>query len=103
MRLGFQSPSPFERIEHHHYGDDGWQVSIRKRGDKWTYSTIHARAYFGPDNAPDLYVDHPGDIALFARLHIKLSAARQLEALDHVALDSSQVARLLGEGESAAA
>ena len=95
MRLGFQHPSPFERIEHHHFGDDEWQATIRKRGDKWIYSTMHARAYFGPDNAPDLFVDHPGEIALFARLHIALSD--QLDEIELRHMDSAEVREMVGE------
>lgn len=100
MRLGFQSPSPFESIEHHRYGDDGWQVNIRKRGDTWLYATLHARANFGPGDYPELFTDHPGEIALFARLHIELSACGWLDELDRFSLDSQQVRELIGEVEA---
>ena len=94
MRLGFQYPSPFERIEHHRYGDDGWQVTIRRHGDRWSYSTIHAFAHFGPDNAADLFVDHPGEIAIFARLHLALGA--ELDGVELWRMNSQQVADRIG-------
>lgn len=91
MRLGFQSPSPFERIDHHRYGDDGWRVTLRRVANGVRYSTTGATARFGDDNPAELYVDHPGDIRIFARLHLtyKLVAERD-------ELDSDEVADFIG-------
>ena len=101
MRLGFQYPSPFERIEHHRYGDDGWQVTVHGRGDVWRYSTITAFAHFGPDRPAEPYTDHPGEIAILARLHIELDACGWLESEDRFQLSSEQVAAILGKTEGA--
>lgn len=88
MRLGFQHPSPFKRIPNHAFGDDDWTVTVRTRGDVWIYSTIRARACFHSDNPAHLYVDHPGEISLFARMHERghsegvFNSADVLRALD---------------------
>jgi len=91
MRLGFQSPSPFERIEHHHYGDDDWKVTLRKIGSGVRYSTVNATARFDDDNRAEMYIDHPGEISIFARLHI----AYKLVA-DRDEMRSEEVAELIG-------
>ncbi|MGP5256416.1 hypothetical protein [Glutamicibacter ardleyensis] len=95
--LGFQSPSPFEKIEHHNYPDAAWTVSIRKRGGMTMYSSIDARAIFGENSKYGVidardYVEHPGHIAIFARLHL----ARQEEPpAERIVMNSAEVAALI--------
>lgn len=92
MRLGFQHPSPFERVQHSRYPDPDWIVIVRRRGERTFYSTTDARAYFSEDNPARFYVDHPGEIGIFARLHIALAGdqARQV-------LTAAEVAELIGD------
>lgn len=99
--LGFQSPSPFEKIEHHNYPDEAWTVSIRKRGGMTVYSSTDARAIFGQDSKRGIidandYIDHPGEISIFARLHLALIKLGDVLVADQV-LTTKQVQELLGE------
>lgn len=92
MRLGFQQPSPFERIQHDRYPEPNWIVTVRRRGAKTVYSSISARAFFDENNPARFYVDHPGEVSIFARLHIALAGdqARQV-------LTAAEVAELIGD------
>ena len=92
MRLGFQQPSPFERVQHSRYPDPDWIVIVRRRGERTFYSTTHARAYFSEDNPADLYVDHPGEISIFARLHLALAVKK-----DHQVFTATEVATMIGD------
>ncbi|MGP5263689.1 hypothetical protein [Glutamicibacter arilaitensis] len=101
--LGFQSPSPFEKIEHHNYPDEAWTVSIRKRGGMTVYSSTDARALFGEDSKRGVidandYTDHPGEISVFARLHLALIELGDPLVSDQ-ALTSKQVQELLGDNK----
>ena len=100
MRLGFQYPSPFERIPNWRYGDDDWSVTIRKRGKVWTYASLMARAHFGPDRPAEPFSDHPGEIGVFAQLHIALNLG---DLGDKIVLDSRQVYELIGPADEVAA
>ena len=97
MRLGFQSKSPFEQIEHYEYGDNNWRVRIKPLGGgDARYSNLHASAFFGHSAkrgevlARD-YIDHPGDIAIFARIHLALTEP----PAERLTLDSAQVKALI--------
>lgn len=100
MRLGFQYPSPFERIPNWRYGDDDWTVTIRQRGKVWTYSSLMARAHFGPERPAEPFTDHPGEIGLFAQLHIELNPG---DLGDKIVLNSRQVSDLIGPTTEVAA
>ena len=91
MRLGFQHPSPFERIPDHAFGDEEWTVTVRARGAYWIYSSIRARACFHVDNPACLYVDHPGEIGMFAQMHER--------GCGEGVFDSAAVARILDDAE----
>lgn len=100
MRLGFQFPSPFERIPDCRYGDHDWTVTVRKRGKVWTYSSLMARASFGTDRPAEPFTGHPGEIGLFAQLHIALNPG---DMGDKIVLNSRQVADLIGPTTEVAA
>lgn len=81
--LGFSTPSPFDGIQHYTYPDDNWRVTVQGLGmGRAKYTNRHAHAYFGQHakkgfiDARD-YIDHPGDISVFARLH--LARLREIE------------------------
>lgn len=98
MRAGFHTKSPFELIEHHEYQGEGWRVTVHPRGRMVTYSTTDARAMFGEDDRREFtdardYVNHPGDIAIFARLHLALG--ERLDS-DRFTLNSQQAHDLIG-------
>lgn len=97
--IGFHVKSPFDGITHYVYGDESWRVRVSPRGGgDARYSNRHATAYFGHHakdgeiRAED-YIDHPGDIAIFARLHLALTALPS----EITTLDSTQVHELIGE------
>ena len=92
MRLGFQQPSPFERVQHTRYPEPNWIVTVRRRGERTFYSTTDARAYFSEDNPASHYVEHPGDISIFARLHLALAVKK-----DRQVLTAAEVAELIGD------
>lgn len=92
MRLGFQYPSPFELVQHSRYPDPDWIVTVRRRGAKTVYSSISARAFFDENDPARFYVDHPGEIGIFARLHIALAGDRA-----HQELTAAEVAELIGD------
>lgn len=97
MRLGFQSKSPFELIEHHKFQEEGWRVNVRPKGGMTMYSNTDAHALFGENkrygviDASD-YVDHPGDIAIFARLHL---AIKDEPLTERITLNSVEVSALI--------
>lgn len=94
MRLGFQSPSPFERIKIHDFGSHEWEVSITPKRGGVLYSTTSTRAFFSEDNPASLYVDHPGHISMFARIHMALG-----HVSEKVTLRSWEVENLLSDFE----
>lgn len=98
--LGFTPPSRFDSIEHYEYGDVRWHVNVSPLGSgSARYSNLHAQSFFGlsakrGDIRAEDYVNHPGDIRIFARLHLALGEQSQV---DRYALDSKQVHDLIGE------
>ena len=92
MRLGFQHRSPFERVQHSRYPDPDWIVIVRRRGTKTVYSSISARASFDENDPARFYVDHPGEISIFARLHLALAVKK-----DRQVLTAAEVATMIGD------
>ena len=92
MRLGFQQPSPFERVQHSRYPDPDWIVAVRRRGAKTVYSSISASASFDENNPASHYVEHPGEISIFARLHLALAVKKARQELT-----AAEVAELIGD------
>lgn len=79
--IGFHEKSPFDGITHYVYGDEDWRVSVTPLGSgSARYGNRHASAFFGHSakrgeiRAED-YTEHPGDISLFARLHLRIDLA----------------------------
>lgn len=100
--LGFSTPSPFDGIEHYTYPDDNWRVTVQSLGmGRAKYTNRHAHAYFGISakhgfvDAND-FVDHPGDVAIFAQLH--LARMDELE-LPHqrLVLNAKQVQTIIAD------
>ena len=99
--LGFQHPSPFERIKHYSYPEEGWEMAVRQRGRLTRYSCIPAMAVFGESERHGVidandYTEHPGHIGLFARVHLKLLELDRLPE-HRLVMDAKQVQELLGE------
>lgn len=97
--LGFTPPSRFDSIQHYSYGDVNWRVNVSPLGNgSARYTNLHAQAFFGYSakrgevRAED-FTDHPGDIRIFARLHIALGDHGKNERF---AIDSKQVHDLIG-------
>lgn len=101
MGIGFHVKSPFDGIEHYAYGDADWRVRVKPvGGGDARYSNRHATAFFGHHAKQGLidakdYIDHPGDIAIFARLHLALSGMET----EPFTLDSARVQGLIGGTE----
>lgn len=97
--IGFHVKSPFDGIEHYVYGDEDWRVRVSPRGGgDARYSNRHATAYFGyhakqGEIRAENFINHPGDIAIFARIHLALTQLPN----EITALDSAQVRELIGE------
>jgi len=96
--IGFHVKSPFDGITHYVYGDESWRVNVSPRGGgDARYGNRHATAFFGHHakqgeiRAED-YINHPGDIAIFARLHLALAESPN----ERITLDSAQVHELIG-------
>jgi hypothetical protein len=97
--IGFHVPSPLDRINHYEYPDEGWQVTVRPSGRGTRYDNRHAQAFFGQHSKNGFYdanefIDHPGDIAIFARLHLILDPRSE-----RFVLNSQEVQALLGGEE----
>lgn len=96
--LGFNTPSPFDGIEHYAYPDENWRVTVKQLGmGRAKYSNRHAHAYFGMNAKHGLidarqYVEHPGDIAIFAQLHLALED----QGHERLVLNAKQVQQLIG-------
>lgn len=97
--IGFHVQSPFDGITHYVYGDEDWRVNVRPvGGGDAIYSNRHAHAFFGwsamrGETRAEDYIEHPGDIAIFARLHLALTDLTG----ERFTLDSTQVQELIGE------
>lgn len=95
--IGFHTPSPLDSITHYSFQDEEWEVNIRPRGDAGAiYSNRHAHAHFGTDRRggeikAEHYIEHPGDISIFARLHLSLDHPLTQRAT----LSSAQVREIL--------
>ena len=84
------------------YGDDRWIVRVMpiSTGETAKYFNKTASAFFGHHAKngfydAELWHNHPGDIAIFARLHTELMARGMLTG-DRFTLDSAEVAELIG-------
>ena len=99
MGIGFHVKSPFDGIEHYVYGDTDWRVRVKPIGSgSVRYSNRHATAFFGHHAKQGLidandYVDHPGDIAIFALLHLAIKGDSLTEQFT---LNSAEVSALIG-------
>lgn len=97
--LGFSVKSPLDGITHYTYGDENWRVRVLSLGGgDAIYSNRHAHAFFGTsakrgESRAEDFTEHPGDIALFAKLHLALKDRLDGERFT---LDSAQVQELLG-------
>lgn len=97
--LGFDTKSPFDKIEHYTYGDENWRVRVLPLGGgDAMYSNRHAHAFFGisakrGESRAEDFTEHPGDIAIFAQLHLALKDRLDGERFT---LDSKEVQELLG-------
>lgn len=97
--LGFSVKSPFDGITHYTYGDGDWRVRVMPLGGgDARYTNRHASAFFGfsakrGESRAEDFTEHPGDIAIFARLHLVLKERLQGERFT---LDSKQVHELIG-------
>lgn len=93
--IGPSRPGPLDSIQHHHYGDPDWTVSVRPAGPDHLWTSMHAHALFGPDRPAHLWADSHGDhIGLFARLHQTLDTAGQLPT-EHTRFTTGDVQRIL--------
>jgi hypothetical protein len=89
--IGFHIKSPLDGIVHYKFPDEDWRVSVTQfGGGKAKYGNRHAHAIFSADAQG--FINHPGDIAIFAQLHMALPAGQE-----KFTLDAEQVQALIRE------
>ena len=89
--IGFHIKSPLDSIAHYAFPDDEWRVTVTQLGKGLAkYTNRHAHAKFG-SNAEG-FINHPGDIAIFARLHMALAPGEE-----KFTLDATEVMALIGD------